>query len=250
MAYLMYIDDVLFPITPGKVTMKVKGKNKAITLIHEGEVNLMKSPGLTEISIDKLLLPALQNYPFANCENVYGGSAAFHNASYYLDCLEAWKTNRSPVKWKMIRMSPDGCTLLWDSSMDVTIEKYDIVEDASNQGLDVMVKLEMKQYVYFAAKKLVVKKKKKSKKKSKKTKMVCKKVRAKKKNPAKSYTVLENDCMQSIAKKQLGNGARWMEIYDLNKNDMDLRARLEGHRSALEGLECRVYPGEVLKLPT
>ena len=161
MAYLMYVEKVLFPITPGKVTTKINGKNKTLTLINEGEVNLIKSPGLTTVEIPELLLPALQDYPFANHENENRKDVAFHGAVYYLNKLEAWKKKKKPVKWKLIRISPDGRTLLWDSSMDVTIEDYEIKEDASNQGLDVVVKLELKQYVYFGAKKLVIKKKKK-----------------------------------------------------------------------------------------
>ena len=66
MAYYMYINKVLFPITPGEIELKIKNQNKTINLINEGEVNLIKSPGLTEIKINELLLPMLQQYPFAN----------------------------------------------------------------------------------------------------------------------------------------------------------------------------------------
>ena len=64
MAYFMYIQTVCFPITPGKITLKIANKNKTITLINEGEVNIPKSPGLTEFSF-KFMLPWC-NYPFVN----------------------------------------------------------------------------------------------------------------------------------------------------------------------------------------
>ena len=89
MPYYMYINKVLFPITPGKLSVKINGNNKTTTLINEGEVNLIKTPGLTDITIDELILPAFQNYPFANYgillnekgEKVTGDNQ-FHLAKY------------------------------------------------------------------------------------------------------------------------------------------------------------------------
>ena len=37
--YELYIDGVLFPVTPGSLNIKINNKNKTITLINEGEVN-------------------------------------------------------------------------------------------------------------------------------------------------------------------------------------------------------------------
>lgn len=61
--YELYIDGVLFPVTPGSLNIKINNKNKTITLINEGEVNLIKSPGLSDITIPELLLP-INKYPF------------------------------------------------------------------------------------------------------------------------------------------------------------------------------------------
>ena len=80
MAYRLYMDGILFPVTPSKITMKINGKNETVTLINEGEANILKSPGLTDVDFE-LLLPAVQ-YPFA----VY--PSGFRPAKYYLDKLE------------------------------------------------------------------------------------------------------------------------------------------------------------------
>ena len=164
-----------------------------------------------------------------------------------MDKLEAWKKSKNPVKWKMIRLAPKGTAVLWDSSMEVTIEDYEIVEDADEQGLDVVVKLELKQYREFTAKKLKIKKKSKSG--SKKTKAKKQKSRPGKKTAEKDYTVKKGDCMQSIAKKKLGSASRWKEIYNLNKKTMNTWAKKYGHKSAIEGSNCWIFPGEKLKLP-
>lgn len=106
--YSMYIQKVLFPITPGKMTIKIKNMNKTITLINEGEVNLIKTPGLSEITIDELLLPALQSYPFAQYGKLRdkdGKKLAGNNknqyANYYLDKLETWKKKKKPIQFKL-----------------------------------------------------------------------------------------------------------------------------------------------------
>lgn len=245
--YQMYIEKVLFPVTPGKLTVKINGMNKTLTLVNEGEVNLIKSPGLTDISTE-VLLPTLTHYPFATyLDTDDDGEGNFHRANYYLEKLEKWKQKKKPVTFKLLRTSPNGKKLLWDTNISVTIEDYQIVEDAEEQGLDVVVKIEMREYREWGAKKLVIKKSKK--KKSKKKKTATKKKTRKTKDPAKSYTVKKGDCMWAIARKQLGNGNRWKEIYNLNKSTIESWAKKYGHKSAIEGTGCWIFPGEKLKLP-
>lgn len=105
MPYHMYITDskknvVAFPVAPAKLSIKINNQNKTLTLINGGEVNLIKSPGLTDIAIDELLLPAVQKYPFAVYEN------GFQNAKYYLKKLEKWKKSKKPVTFTMSRTTP------------------------------------------------------------------------------------------------------------------------------------------------
>ena len=237
--YQMYIGKTLFPVTPGKLTMKINGMNKTLTLINEGEVNLIKSPGLTDISTE-VLLPTLTEYPFAAYPD------GFHKPKHYLEKLEKWKQKKKPITFKLLRTSPNGKKLLWDTNIPVTIENYEIVEDAEEQGLDVIVKIEMLEYREWGAKKLVIKK---SKKKNGKKKTATKKKTRKTKDPAASYTVKKGDCMWAIARKQLGNGNRWKEIYNLNKSTIESWAKKYGHKSAIEGTGCWIFPGEKLKLP-
>ena len=37
----------------------------------------------------------------------------------------------------------------------------------------------------------------------------------------KTYIVKKGDCLYNIAKKELGDGARWKEIYNLNKDKIE-----------------------------
>ena len=42
MAYKMYLDGVLMPITPSKVKVKINNQNKTLTLINGEEINILK----------------------------------------------------------------------------------------------------------------------------------------------------------------------------------------------------------------
>lgn len=220
----MYIEKVLFPVTPGKISIKIENKNKTITLIDEGEVNLIKTPGLTDITINELILPSFQIYPFANYEYYKNKhKQKFRNAKYYLEKLEAWKKKKKPVHFKISRTTPDGKNLLWDTNFDVTIEDYEIIEDAEKYGMDICVKLNMKEYRVWGAKKLVIKKKKNSSKASATTK----KVRSSKDTPS-SYIVKKGDTLMKIAKKQLNDSSKWKSIYTLNKKVIQAEAKKRG----------------------
>ena len=70
MAYTMYLNGVQMPVTPSKLTVKIKGQNKTLNLVNDGEINFLRSPGLTEITVE-VLLPMLQAYHFASYPSGY-----------------------------------------------------------------------------------------------------------------------------------------------------------------------------------
>ena len=50
--YLFYLDNMLLPITPSKLSTKIGGNNKTMELANSGEINLIKFPKLTEYSFE------------------------------------------------------------------------------------------------------------------------------------------------------------------------------------------------------
>ena len=235
MAYEMYIEDILFPVTPKKMTMGIKNNNETVVLINEGEVNLPKKAGLTDIEIDELILP-MQECPYANY-----GADGFKLPEYYLEFLEKWKNDMKPVKFKLVRLSPNGSVLMSDTNMSVTVEDYKILEDAENYGTDICVKLTLKQYKEWGAKKL-----KTTKKKKKNYDVLVVRIR-KKKNAADTYTVKGNETLLNIAKKQLGDASKKNKIYSLNKKVIEDAAKKHGRKSSSNGMY--LYKGTKLKLP-
>ena len=69
MAYYFYLGNMLLPVAPDKLTLKVNNNNKTYDLINEQEINVLKNPGLTDIEF-KALLPNVK-YPFLYVANGY-----------------------------------------------------------------------------------------------------------------------------------------------------------------------------------
>lgn len=227
MAYNMYLDGVLLPITPSKIQTKIKNQNKTINLINDGEINILKSPGLTEISFD-VLLPQVE-YPFAIYPN------GFRQADFYLNKFEELKINGTVFQFICSRVSPAG-NLLFDTNMKVTLEDYRILEDAT-QGLDIKVRVNLKQYKDYGTKTVnIVTKPKEVTTKPVVVASVSTPRPAETAPKPKTYTVVKGDTLWNIAKKNLGNGARYTEIYNLNKDKIK-NPNL-------------IYPGQVLTLPS
>ena len=217
MAYTFYLDGVQLPVTPSKLETKIKNNNKTINLINEGDVNILKLPGLTELSFEAMI-PQV-NYPFAT---------ATRKASYYLNKLEGLKTSKEPFHFIVVRMNPSG-KMLFNTNIKVSLEDYTVSEDAKN-GIDLTIKVKLKQYKAYSTKTVKVVVKKKTKKAT-----VQKKRTTEKAPKKKTYTVKKGDCLWNIAKKYLGNGARYTEIYNLNKDKIK-NPNL-------------IYVGQVLTLP-
>lgn len=202
--YEFFLDGVQLPVAPPKLDTKIMNKNKTITLINEGEVNILKTAGLTELSFDVLLPNA--KYPFAVYPNGY------QPASYYLDKLEKLKVNKESFQFIATRSKPNG-DLLFDTNIKVTLEEYEIKEDAEN-GFDVEVAIQLKQYRDYGTKKLVVKTVSTGPKTTKK--VTTTNVRPSSKVPPKTHTVKPSDTLWAICKKQLGDGSKYLEIAKLN----------------------------------
>lgn len=142
MAYSFYMDGVLLPVTPETLQLKIKGRNETVTLMDQGEVNVLKSPGLTEVSFDALL-PNVR-YPFAE----YPGG--FRKAEYYLTLFERLKL--SGVFQLVVSRRMPGGNGLHGSSLKVSIEDYETKEDAGQYGTDVMVSVSLKQFRNYGTK--------------------------------------------------------------------------------------------------
>ncbi|HBF4859487.1 LysM peptidoglycan-binding domain-containing protein [Clostridioides difficile] len=228
MAYDFYLDGVQLPITPGKLEVKVTNKNKTIDLINVGEVNILKKEGLSEINFEAEFTH--NKLPF------YRG--AFRDVQFFLSKLELLKTDCKPFQFIVSREM--GGKVLFNTNMKVSLEEYNIVEDAEN-GSDVKVIIKLKQYRDYSTKKLVLAPPKNETGRPN-VKIEPKRVDSVNAPSGKTYTVKAGDSLWSICQKQLGNGSLYKKVYELNKTMMD---------KANKGKKVpkyTIYKGQVLRL--
>ena len=122
--YYMYLGEMQIPVPPSEMTTKIHNRNKTIDLLEKGEVNVIRSTGLTEISF-KMLLPN-STYPFSQ-QVVRGMTASILGTGSGLcpditDTLEGLKTAGQPFQFIVVRMKDSGsfinmsnkCRLVYD----------------------------------------------------------------------------------------------------------------------------------------
>ena len=201
--YSLYFGRMALPVTPQKLTVKIKGNNKTITLANEGDISFLRHPGLTEITFD-VMLPMLGQYPFAG---------KYRKPDHYLDIFEGLITRCEPFRFIVSRVSPSG-KLLYDTNMKVSLENYTVTEDAT-KGPDVTVAVTLKQYIDYSTKTVKVIMPEQDGKPT----ITEEKERDDSTAPtAQTHTVKPGDSLWNIAKQYLGDGARYIEIYNLNKD--------------------------------
>lgn len=226
--YYFFFGVIPLPVTPGALTISTPSLNATKILINDGEINLLKSPGLKEISFD-FLLPQRKapwmNYALAND----------YTASAYIPILNELKESKEPFQFIVTRMTPDGKPLFF-TNITCQMENYEFEEDAAAHGLDVNCKILLKEYKEYGTKTFrIVDKLKQAAVGAAMTAAVA--VATKNRSTAskttpKQYTVKKGDTLWNICKQHLGDGQKYKEIAKLNNiKNPDL-----------------IYPGQVLRL--
>lgn len=221
-SYDFYVNGVLLPVAPPSMSVKIKNQNTTVNLINDGEVSILKQPGLTEYDFE-VMLPN-QKYPFAKYVNGYLAP------KHFLDVFEKLKSEKIPFTFIVSRTTPKGVGL-FDTSQTVTLEDYTIKEDAK-EGYDLKVSLSLKQYKKFQTKLCSVTIQKSV------PFMQSSNNRAKSNNAPSggSYVVKKGDCLWKIAKQFYGNGSQWQKIYNANK-------------AVIGGNPNLIYPGQQFVIP-
>lgn len=198
-----------FPVTPRSVTVTTPGRGRAVPLIDGSEISVFNGPGLREIAFEALL--PNRRYPFA----VYP-DGVFLPAAHYLGLIERLIDAREPF----VMTLGDGKS---GYSLTVGLEGYTAGEDAAFGG-DRMVSLRLRE-----ARPASVRTVEPEKGEQPPPRGVSQAA------APKAYTVVKGDTLWGIAKRFLGSGARWPEIYALNRGKVS-NPNL-------------IYAGQVLTLP-
>ena len=225
MAYEVYLDDIRLPIPPEKIPISYPGQNKTANLINGEEINLVRPAGLAEISLD-VVFPQM-DYPAA----VWDGSV--DNAEDFLDHLQNLKESKTPFEFIVIRDGP-GRFSSFDTNLDVTLEDYKVSDDVK-EGFDLTVSISLKEYRNYGTKIMNFVLSEDEAETVQASEESGTERKGEQEN-AGSYTVVSGDSLWKIAKQLLGNGNRWQELYDLNRDKIS-NPNL-------------IRPGQVLTIPS
>ena len=101
--YDFYLGLCLLPITPDKLTVKINNANSTLTLIDEGQINILKKAELTDVEFE-CRIPQTK-YPFAKYK------AGFLGASFFLSYFENFSIIASAIL-SLVCPSPYGLLAL------------------------------------------------------------------------------------------------------------------------------------------
>ncbi|MBY6879654.1 LysM peptidoglycan-binding domain-containing protein [Clostridium botulinum] len=220
--YKMYLgindgeEGFILPVLPEKIEFDEDGNNKTYDIINLGEINTINKPKLMEISFESF---------FPKHKGPYVSSEQLFEPSFYIAKIREWRDKKQKIRF-IFTGSPLEINDLF------TIENFKPSEEGGEVG-DVHYSIELKRYKNYAAKKVVIVNKKDSNKKAVKTSN--KPPRPSNTNKPKTHTVSGNDTLWHIAKRYLGDGNKWPQIYNLNKDKIK-NPNL-------------IYTGQVLRLP-
>ena len=239
-AYKFILDGLTLPITPSSLEVRINNNNKTITLINDGEVNILKNAGLTDINFE-FLIPSNRE-PFSLYER------SFIPPYDYLEKIEKLKTSKAPFDFYVIRDESASADYAPNSHHRVSIEEYTIKEDANEHGKDYYVTVSLKQYKSYGTKVITTTESGTSTQTaSSRDSSYSGSATSGSGTTAKTYTIKSGDSLWSISKTQLGDGNRWKEIYTLNADAIENAAKSNGRKSSSNG--SYIYVGTVLKLP-
>lgn len=227
--------DVLnFPITPDTLSMKVGSNNKVVNLISEGDINILKSPSLTEIEFEARF--PMRQYPYAR---------KFQKFQTYYDKFSELKEKKKSFRFIVARTTPNG-KRTWDTNILVSLEEFELSEDAED-GDDVIVSFTLKQFKYYGVKVIKTNATTNSHQNSSTSTSNEPRGTDDRTGQAKSYTVKKGDCLWNISKRFYGDGSKWKTIYNANKSIIEETARKYGKKSSSNG--WWIYPNTELTIP-
>lgn len=219
--YDFYIDGMLLPITPPSLKISVGSTNKVVTLINEGEINILKSPALVEVSFTARF--PMRNYPYTKVRNV-------DSFQSYYSKLRSLKEGKRPFQFIVARTTPKG-TVTWDTNLQMALETFTVNENADN-GDDVLVDFKLRQWKSYGSKTVKITNDGKT---TKATPNRQSKETTKESSAAGSYTVKDGDTLWAIAKKYYGDGSQYTKILEANSSTIESTAKNHGMQSSQGG---------------
>lgn len=194
------------PVPPKEYTVSRSCNNGTIEVENIGEVSFIGKTGLATATLESFFPNKVYNF----CQY-----RTFPKPKDCVAIIEKWQNSGKPVRYTITGTNVN---------MECTIENFEYKEQDGTG--DIFFTLELKEY------RRIVLETQKVMSASTVKPVVTTSKRPVVKSTAKTYTVVKGDSLWLIAKKVYGNGNRWKEIQNKNKDKIK-NANL-------------IYPGQVL----
>lgn len=215
---------VQLPVLPESLEVSASSTNSTTNIVQLGDITNIGIKGLKSVNISSF-------FPKYDAPYVQT-SGGFREPDYYLEFFERIKDDRKPVRLVVTDT---------EINMMVSVESFNYTRNWGTD--DIEYTLELKEYKAHAIRKLTISATNAANTSGTTNDSTSAKVsnvggtsnRVVEQQTPKTYTVVSGDSLWLIAKKKLGDGSRWQEIYNLNKATIK-NANL-------------IYPGQVITLP-
>lgn len=201
---------MLLPVLPETINRKCGSYNESVKISGLGEITIAQNRPAYVFSFSSFF----PRKPFRDISV----EKLMYNPDILCQQILAWKNSGKPVHFMVV-----GANI----NMFCTIEEFDTSENGGDPGT-IYYSIKLKEYREITVRQIKVKND---------TALVSDmNTRVDNTVVPQTYTVIKGDCLWNIAKKHLGSGSKWKEIYNLNKDKIK-NANL-------------IYPGQVLKMPS
>ncbi|MFX3636266.1 MAG: LysM peptidoglycan-binding domain-containing protein [Candidatus Pristimantibacillus sp.] len=180
----------ILPVNPPEIQISEGGGGKSYEVSGLGEINVIQSPKLTEISFESFF-PATDYSFVVRSEELLAPVV-------YVQIITDWMERKLPIRFVFTGAS-------FDLNIPVSIEKFEWKEVAGSG--DIEYSLAFKKYVFYGARPVKLEKDKGQTQNSE---------RPSDKSKATTYKLVKGDTLIKVARKQLGKESRWREIQKLN----------------------------------
>ncbi|MEG6521142.1 LysM peptidoglycan-binding domain-containing protein [Desulfotomaculum sp. 1211_IL3151] len=220
-------DFFVVPVLPERVDISRGGKGKTYDIIGPkgrttltgaeldmgGEINVIKSPKLLEVSFSSMF-PA-RKYPFV--------VAQLKPPAKYVEYITKWMKSKHPIRFIFVGYNTLSSTekkadITFDLNIAASIEQFDWREVAGSPG-DIEYTIKLKEYRFYSAKKIIT-----ATDANGNTVFHEQKTRPDTRIRPLTYTLQPGDNLWKVGMKVFGRDGRWREIQKLNNlTDADLK---------------------------